>query len=86
MCHHVSNVLYNHEDPHFQILPLHLDSKMTWKVQIAKKRKEMDIKILKKCTGFLGKKSSLSLENKLLLYRVIIKPIWTYGIELWGLL
>ena len=33
---------------------------------------------------FLGKKSSLSLENKLLLYKVIIKPIWTYGIELWG--
>jgi len=33
---------------------------------------------------FLVKKSSLSLENKLLLYKVIIKPIWTYGIELWG--
>jgi len=43
----------------------------------------MDIKIIKS-TGFLGKKSSLSLENKLLLYKVIIKPIWTYGIELWG--
>jgi hypothetical protein len=43
----------------------------------------MDIKIIK-CTGFLGKKSSISLENKLLLYKVIIKPIWTYGIELWG--
>ena len=33
---------------------------------------------------FLGKKSSLSLENELLLYKAIIKPIWTYGIELWG--
>jgi hypothetical protein len=33
---------------------------------------------------FLGKTSSLSLENKLLLYKVSIKPIWTYGIELWG--
>jgi len=33
---------------------------------------------------FLGKKSSLSLENKLLLYKVIIKTIRTYGIELWG--
>jgi hypothetical protein len=33
---------------------------------------------------FLGTKSSLSLENKLLLYKVIIKPIWTYGIQLWG--
>jgi len=27
---------------------------------------------------------SLSLENKVLVYKVAIKPIWTYGIELWG--
>ena len=44
----------------------------------------MDIKIKKKMYWFLGKKLNLSLENKLLLYKVIIKPIWTYGIELWG--
>jgi len=41
-------------------------------------------KLKKKWTGFLGKESSLSLENKLLLYKVIIKPTWTYDIELWG--
>jgi hypothetical protein len=23
-------------------------------------------------------------ENKVLLYKAILKPIWTYGIELWG--
>jgi hypothetical protein len=33
---------------------------------------------------FLGEKSFFSLENKLLLYKAIIKPIWTYSIELWG--
>jgi hypothetical protein len=32
----------------------------------------------------LGRKSNLSIENKLLLYKSIITPIWTYGIELWG--
>ena len=32
----------------------------------------------------LGRQSQLSLENKVLLYKAIIKPIWTYGIELWG--
>jgi hypothetical protein len=32
----------------------------------------------------LGRKSQLSLSNKLLLYKTILKPIWTYGIELWG--
>jgi hypothetical protein len=32
----------------------------------------------------IGRKSKLSLSNKLLLYKVILKPIWTYGIPLWG--
>jgi hypothetical protein len=32
----------------------------------------------------LGRKSQLSTTNKLLLYKTILKPIWTYGIQLWG--
>ena len=32
----------------------------------------------------LGRKSQLSIENKLLIYKTIIKPIWTCGIEIWG--
>jgi len=28
--------------------------------------------------------SNLSLGNKLLVYKAVIKPVWTYGIELWG--
>lgn len=64
-------------------LGLHLDSKLTWKKHIVKKRKEMDLK-MKNMYWLFGKKSSLSLENKILLYKAIIKPIWTYGIELWG--
>jgi hypothetical protein len=32
----------------------------------------------------LGRRSTLSVENKLLLYKAIFKPIWTYGIQLWG--
>jgi hypothetical protein len=27
---------------------------------------------------------TLSLENKILFYKTIIKPIWTYGAEIWG--
>ena len=30
----------------------------------------------------IGHKSQLSTENKLLLYKPIIKPIWTYGVQL----
>jgi hypothetical protein len=32
----------------------------------------------------LGRQSHLSTSNKLLLYKTILKPIWTYGIQLWG--
>jgi hypothetical protein len=32
----------------------------------------------------INKKSQLSLENKITIYKAIIKPVWAYGIELWG--
>lgn len=32
----------------------------------------------------LGSHSQLSLENKVLLYKTVLKPVWTYGIQLWG--
>jgi hypothetical protein len=32
----------------------------------------------------IGRKSKLSLDNKVLLYKSILKPVWTYGIQLWG--
>jgi hypothetical protein len=32
----------------------------------------------------LGRKSELSIENQLLIYKTILKPIWAYGVPLWG--
>jgi hypothetical protein len=32
----------------------------------------------------LIRKSKLSLNNKLLIYKTILKPIWACGIQLWG--
>jgi hypothetical protein len=32
----------------------------------------------------IGRRSNLSLQNKVLLYKTVIKQIWVYGIELWG--
>ena len=32
----------------------------------------------------LGRKSELSSFNKILLYKQVLKPIWIYGIQLWG--
>jgi hypothetical protein len=32
----------------------------------------------------LGTSSTLPIETKLLLYKAVLKPIWTYGIQVWG--
>jgi hypothetical protein len=32
----------------------------------------------------LGRKSKLSTSNKCFIHKTILKPIWTYGIQLWG--
>jgi hypothetical protein len=60
-----------------------VDNKLTWKDHIIKKRKQMDLR-RKELYWLLGMKSHVSVDNKLLLYKSIITPIWTYGIELWG--
>jgi len=39
--------------------------------------------LLHRVYWIIGRKSILSLENKLLIYKTIPKPIWTYGIPLW---
>lgn len=64
-------------------LGLYLDKKLTWKTHIKIKRKACDIQ-LQKMNFLIGPNSKLSLENKILIYKCIIKPIWTYGIQLWG--
>jgi hypothetical protein len=53
-----------------------IDSKLTWKQHIAKKRKQVNITI-KQVNWLLGRKSNLAIENKLLIYKTIIIPIWT---------
>jgi len=32
----------------------------------------------------IGKRSPLSLSNKILIYKTVLKPIWTYGLAVWG--
>jgi len=64
-------------------LGMTLDAKLRWKVHVKKKREEAEIKF-RKLYWLVGRNSSLSINNKLLLYKQILKPIWTYGIQLWG--
>lgn len=64
-------------------LGMHLDRKLTWKNHIKAKRDLANRKV-KEMHWLIGRQSALSLENKILIYKAIIRPIWTYGIELWG--
>ena len=56
---------------------------ITWKEHIVKNRKHIDLKT-EEINWLIGKRSHLSIENKLLVYSLVTKPTWSYGIELWG--
>ena len=62
-------------------LGLILDKRLTWCPHIKHKRKTVNsrLHILRPLL-----KSKLSLSNKLIIYKSIIRPVWTYGIQLWG--
>jgi hypothetical protein len=64
-------------------LGLHLDRRLTWHKHIFAKRKQLGI-TLTKMYWLLGRKPKLSTSNKLLIHKTILKPIWTYEIQLWG--
>ena len=64
-------------------LGITLDAKLRWKAHVKKKREELRLKY-RKMYWLIGRNSTLSLHNKLLLYKQILKPVWTYGIQLWG--
>ena len=57
--------------------------KLAWCKHISTQRKQLDPK-LHKLYWIIGSKSQLSLENKLLVCKAILKPIWTDGVQLWG--
>jgi hypothetical protein len=64
-------------------LGLHLDRRLTWHKHIFAKLKQLRF-ALTKMYWLFWRKSKLSTSDKLLIYKTILKPIWTYGIQLWG--
>lgn len=64
-------------------LGMTLDTKLKWKEHVKKKKEQLNIKF-SQMYWLIGRYSTLPVENKLLLYNQVLKPIWTYGIQLWG--
>lgn len=64
-------------------LGMHLDSRLNWKHHVRQKKIQIKEK-MRKLYWLVGPFSELTIENKRLLYVAIIKPIWIYGIQLWG--
>ena len=60
-----------------------LDRRLAWKQNIIDKSKQLKAK-LKKFYWLIGRLSNLITQSKITLYKTIIKPVWTYGIQLWG--
>jgi hypothetical protein len=59
------------------------DKRITWHKHIFTKWKQLGI-TLTKMYWLLGCKSKLSTSNKLCKCKTVLKPIWTYGIQLLG--
>jgi hypothetical protein len=59
-------------------LGLLFDKRLTWKCHVAKTQKHLDLKT-REIYWLTGKLSPLSLTNKLLIYKAVLKPVWNLG-------
>lgn len=64
-------------------LGVHLDRRLTWRRHIEAKRTQLKLKA-NSLHWLINARSPLSLDYKVLLYNSVLKPIWTYGCQLWG--
>ena len=62
-------------------LGIYLDRRLTWRKHLFTKRKALGLK-LRNLYWLMKRNSQLSLKNKLLLYKCILKLIWSYGLQL----
>ena len=78
----INNISIPNKDT-VRYLGMTLDRRLTWKQYITDKSKQLRDE-LKKFYWLIGRRSNLSMQNKITLYKTVIKPVWTYGIQLWG--
>ncbi|GBL93385.1 RNA-directed DNA polymerase from mobile element jockey, partial [Araneus ventricosus] len=65
-------------------LGLIIDNKLTFRQHISYLKEKFWAKIYL-CLPLIGRNSSLSLENKLILFKQVLRPILTYAAPIWGL-
>ena len=78
----INNITVSNKDI-VRYLGMTLDRRLTWKKHISEKTKQLKEK-LRKFYWLIGRRSNLRTQNKITLYKTVIKPFWTYGIQLWG--
>jgi hypothetical protein len=59
------------------------DKRLKWKHHITQTRKHLNLKT-RELYWIRGRHSPLSPRNKTLMYKVVLIPVWTDDIELWG--
>lgn len=64
-------------------LGMNLDVKVKWNEHTKIKLTELRLRY-RQIYWLMGRNSQVSIYNKMLLYNQILKPIWVYGIQLWG--
>jgi hypothetical protein len=79
---HINNIQLPQTEE-IKYLGLHLDCRLTWRNHIFAKWKRLGI-MLTKMYWLLGRQSKLTTSSKLLAYKVVLKPVWTYGLQLLG--
>jgi hypothetical protein len=72
------------QEKDIKYIRLYHDRRLTWHKHFFIKWKQLKI-TLTKMYLLHGHKSKFSTSNKLITYKTIFKPIWTYGIQLWGM-
>jgi len=76
-CQHIPITINDKVIPHsntVKYLGMMLDAKLCWKTHVKKIHEELGIKY-KKMYCLMGRRSALSIHNKLMLYKQILKPV-----------
>lgn len=71
------------QDQTAKYLGMYLDARLTYRTHVKKKAQQLKLKT-KQLYWLIGRQSQLSLSSKRLLYKQILRPIWSYGAQIWG--